>query len=599
MTRDDFIEIVTLNGLLGSVRYGYLDDIISGGVQAGVVRSELKDPDNGSKMVAHKQGTVASYLDYLDSTSTGLEKYSADGMLQIHVGDSTTEQAGASGYLFDYITTYWRAAGMPAAGMLGTINFGGSGYTLKGFVEDPLNASFVGPTGAFPGVTAGAGAWDYYGHKPSGAVSLLTALAYRATVPATVKNVQWVLCYGINDLILYNDVGTGTVDSISEYISGYVIKAIKKIQIAFPGDSVVLRMPNPMTSRPFNAAFPSSSAYPTFDTDLTAAQTLVSNWNNGLRLAYQKARNICPRTVLFDSWSKVFGGSDPTVDAGQTATTNPFLQDRVHPSNYGYRFLGHELFNQLFGNSQTRQTYSGRRYLADRKITNGWTGNAWDYYGQYFRENPKFKELGSFNIVGAGSTYMDIDCDAVTLKKILSGYGAGRVFCSVSTSDLGSTAFLLGNATALTVNTSGSNARITGVSPPSGAKGTRAIATFYTDNYLSPPKISFAGALVQGTPVFSAIMDVVPSGIASMTLTTTLAVPSSVVVGIYRHISNTRTLIATGTIAANGFNIVLTSGTDFTAIATVGLLQEVWEILPTTATSVPAGCAIKLTLNPN
>ena len=524
---------------------------------------------------------------------------SLTNLLQIHCGDSTTEQAGGSGFLFDVITTYWRQAGMPASGILGTINFGGSGYTLKGYVDDALNASFVGPTGDMPGVSAPPGQWDYYGHKPAGAVSQATALDYRSKIPANVSHVQWVICYGINDLILYNDVGRGSVESIANYIAGYVVKAVDKIQATYPGDSIVLRMPNPMTARPFSAQFPSASAYPEFDTDLTAAQNLVSNWNAGLRLAYQKAQNLCARTVLFDTWGKVFGKSDPTIPAGTTAGTNPALQDRVHPSNFGYRYLGHELCNFLFGNTQTRQTYNGRRYIADQKITNGWTGNAYDTYGQYFRNNQKYKELGSWNLVGAGSVYMDIQTDAASLKKVLAGFGAGRIYCTVGTDELDSTSFLLGNFTSIAFSDSGANARLSGVTPPAAIYASRAIITFYTDNFLNPPKISFAGALVQGQAVYSAIMDLVPGGLASITVTTTLAVPNNTVVAIYRHISNTRTLIATATITPNAFNTTLMSGTDFTAIPTVGLLQEVWEIVPTTATGVPAGCCIKLTMNPN
>ncbi len=559
------------------------------------IRSDLSNPAKGATLSAHKESNVAAYL---DSLTTGLGDFSANNMLQIHVGDSTTEQAGGSGYLFDYITTYWRGAGMPANGMLGTINFGGSGYRLKNFVEDAVNSTFAGPTGAMPGATAGPGAWDYYGHKPAGAVSLATALKYRSGVPAAVKHVQWVICYGINDLILYNDVGTGTVDSIATYIAGYLVKAMGRIQAAFPGDSIVLRMPNPMVARPYNAAFPSSTAYPTFDTDLSGSQQLVSNWNAGLRLAYQKAQNLFPRSALFDTGSKVFGLSDPTVSPGQTAGTNPTLQDRVHPSFVGYRMIAHELFNQLFGNQQVRQCYNGRRFMADLKITNGWAGNAWDYYGQYFRNNQKFKELGSFNLVGAGSTYMDVDADPASLKKILAGFGAGRIFCTVGTDDLLSTSLLLGNFTSMAINASGSNSRITGISATAVA-GSRSVVTFYTDNYLNPPKISFAGALVQGQPVFNAVMDVVPSGLASLTVTTTLAVSTNVVVEIYRHISNTRSLVATATIGPNAFNKTLMSGTDFAAISAIGVLQEVWEILPVTAAGVPAGCALKLTLNPN
>lgn len=596
MTRDDFIETVTFNGLLGSVRYGYLDDIISGGVQAGVVRSELKDPLQGSKMVAHKQGTVSSYL---DSSTTGLGNYSPDGMLQIHVGDSTTEQAGGSGFMFDFITTYWRAKEMPCAGMLGTINFGGSGYRLKNFVEDPLNVSFVGPTGDLPGEPAPPGQWDYYGHKPGGSVSLATALQYRSKVSPKVRHVQWVMCYGINDLILYNDVGGKSVEEIGDYLSKYLLTAIGRIQAKFPGDSVVLRMSNPMTARPYNAAFPNANAWPRFDSDLSYAQALVGNWNSGLRLAYQKAQNVYPRTILFDTHSKVFGLGNPTIESGNTATTNPSLQDRVHPSSFGYRYLGHELFNLLFGDEQTKQVYNGRRYIADLQITNGWVGEAYDYYGQYFRNNQKFKPLGSFNLVSAGPTHMDIDADPNVLKKILGGFGAGRIFCTVGDTDLYSVSYRVGDFTRLSIGAAGTNSRISGITPPDSVYKTRSIVTFYTDNYLSPPKISLAGACVQGSSVFHAVMDVVPSGLASMTITSTLAIPAETTVEIYRHISNQRIKIATGVIGVNAFNKTLVSGVDFTPIASVGVLQEVWEIIPTIATRVPAGCAIKLTLNPN
>ena len=587
-------DVVTESGLVPTIAKQARVSAEKTAVLQGLL-ADPSDPAHGAGMLAHKLGNVGTYL---DSLTSGLGDFSANNMLQIHVGDSTTEQAGGSGFMFDFITTYWRAPGMPANGMLGTINFGGSGYRLKNFVEDAVNTAFVGPTGAMPGVAASPGQWDYYGHKPSGAVSLATALKYRSGIPSTVKHVQWVLCYGINDLILYNDVGTGSPESIANYVAGYLVKAMGKIQAAFPGDSIVLRMPNPMVARPLNAAFPSSSAYPTFDTDLAGSLQLVTNWNAGLRLAYQKAQNIFPRSVLFDTGAKVFGASDPTVNPGQGADTNPTLQDRVHPSALGYRQIGHELFNQLFGNQQVRQCYNGRRFMADQKITNGWSGSPWNYYGQYFRNNQKFKELGSFTLVGAGSTYMDVDAESTSLKKVLGGYGAGRIFCTVGTDDLLSTSFMLGNFTAMAINPSGANSRITGVSAAVAA-GSRSIVTFYTDNYLSSPKISFAGALVQGQPIFTAIMDVVPSGLASISVTTTLAVPTNMTVEIYRHISNARTLIATATLSPNSFNKTLLSGTDFTAIPAVGLLQEVWEVLPTAATNVPYGCALKLTLNPN
>lgn len=554
------------------------------------------DPFKGSALVDHREGTVRSAL---DSITSGLGDLHPDGLLQIYVGDSTTEQAGGSGFMFDYITTYWRGTGMPASGMLGTVNFGGSGYTLKGFVEDPLNPLFVGPTGPLPGVSAGVGVYDYWGHKPVGAVSLATALAWRANVPSYVKHVNWPICYSINDLILSNTVGTLGSEAIADYIADYLLKAGRRIQAAFPKDSILLRMPNPMTARPFNASFPSSTAYPNFDTDEPYAVALVEEWNRGMRLGYQKASNMLPRCALFDSWALVFGASTPSIPAGTGAGSNAALGDRVHPSQLTYRYSGHEQFNMLFGHLVTKQVYSGRRALVDQQIVNGTAGPGYSLYGQYMKNNPEFKELGSWNLVGAGSSFMDVSVNPVVLKKVLAGFGSGRIYCVVGTEEFGSTSFLLGNYTSLTIGASGANSRITGVTPPAAIYTSRATVTFYTDNYLNPPKISFAGALVQGTSVYQAIMDVVPGGISSITLTTTMAVPTNTTVQLYRHISNVRTLIATGIIIGNSFNLTLTSGTDFTPIPAIGLKQEVWEVLPTVATSVPVGCAIKVTLNPS
>lgn len=559
------------------------------------VRLASNTPGEGAEIVKHKEGSAGSYL---DSMTTGLGNVSPDGLLQIWVGDSTTEQAGGSGFLFDTITTYWRIPGMPAEKMLGTINFGGSGYRLKNFVEDPVNNSFVGPTGSLPGVSAGPGQWDFFGHKPAGAVSLATAIKYRRDIPTYVNAVQWVFCYGINDLILYNDVGGGTVQEIADYLLGYILKAIGTIQAEFPGDSVILRMPNPMAARPVNAQFPSSVAWPNFNTDEAYAIQMMTNWNAALRLAYQLAQDVYPRTAVFDTWKSVFGNSNPAVPAGAGANQNLMLQDLVHPSNFGYRYSGHESMNLLFGNLQTKQSYSGRKFNVDRRIVNGWAGNPWDYYGQYFRNSQKFKELCSFNVVGAGSNFFDIEANSADLKNILSGFGAGKIYCAVGTDELSSVAFLLGNYTSLAINASGANARISGGFQPSTIYGTRSIVTFYTDNFLNPPKISFAGALVQDASIFYAIMDILPGGISSMTLTTTLAVSTPVTVQIYRHIRNSRTLIATGVIAGNSYSVTLASGVGFTAIPAIGLLQEVWEIKPTVAALVP-GCAIKLTLNPS
>lgn len=566
---------------------------LNGGAQELEIRLGSRDPDKGAELVKHKEGSVGTYL---DSLTTGLGNVSPDGLLQIWVGDSTTEQAGGSGFLFDTITTYWRGAGMPAEKMLGTINFGGSGYRLKNFVEDPINSAFVGPTGSLPGVSAGPGQWDYFGHKPAGSVSLATAIEYRRNIPDYVNAVQWVFCYGINDLILYNDIGGGTVQEIADVLLGYILKAVGTIQDAFPGDSVILRMPNPMAARPVNAQFPSSTAWPNFNTDEAYAIQMMTTWNSALRLAYRLAQDVYPRTALFDTWQSVLGYSNPSIPAGTGPNQNPMLQDLVHLSNFGYRYSGHECMNMQFGNSQTRQTYSGRKFKADRMITNGWAGNPWDYYGQYFRNSQKFKELCSFNVVGAGSNFFDIEANSADLKKILAGFGAGRIYCSVGTDEFSSVAFLLGNYTSLAISASGTNARISRGFQPSAIYGTRSVVTFYTDNFPAP-KVSFAGPLVQDTSVFYSLMDVVPGGIASITLTTTLAVNTAVTVQIYRHVSNQRVLIATGTIAGNGYNVTLKSGVDFTAIPTLGLLQEVWEVKPTVAALVP-GCAIKITLNP-
>lgn len=356
----------------------------------------------GSSLVGYQPsgtGAVATTVQTaLRATPGDFGDYSVDNNLFIFCGDSTTEQMGAAGYGFDRLTVR-RNLGEKWEKVLGTINFGGSGYTINGFVNDPAGTLPVVSTS-----NLGVGQWDYFGHKPTGAVSLATSMAWRA---GKADRVTWVLCFGINDCILYAAIGNLSQAEISNYIAERLHKAVTTIQNTYPQDKIVLRVPNPMTARPYNAGagYPSAAQYPSFGFNLAADQALVEKWNQGIRNAYLAVRNRHPGTILFDTWDKVFGQSDTTLTAG---TQLPFLGDLVHPSGSGYIALAEALVTHL---SSTFKGNPSRRAEATLRAA-ALSVNPWEVYPNFFLDNLDYKLLfdtkENYGLISIGSNYIDI-----------------------------------------------------------------------------------------------------------------------------------------------------------------------------------------------
>ena len=232
------------------------------------------------------QGIVQPELDSAIAISNvgGLGDFSPDGALVIACGDSTTEQFNANNGGSEQIVKL-RQLGEVWGKLVGFVNFGGSGYTLAGFVNDVVGTLPTSPT---TGVAAVSN-WDYYGHKPTGAISQATALAWRV---GKADRALWRICYGINDLILYAATGNLSQSAITDYLAPLLRTAIQRILTAYPRDSIVLEIPNPMTARPYvsTAGFPSATAYPAFGSVLADDQALVEKWNQALRATYGAKR---------------------------------------------------------------------------------------------------------------------------------------------------------------------------------------------------------------------------------------------------------------------------------------------------------------------
>ena len=365
----------------------------------------------------------------------GLGDYSVDNQLFIFCGDSTTEQMGGNAYGFDKITANHRVTGGAFENVIGTVNFGGSGFKLSLFVNEAEKSLPVVSTS-----NLGVGKWDYYGHKPTGAVNLNTALAWRA---GKADKVTWVICYGINDCILDASIGNLTEGGITDYIYSLLNSAVERINSAYPTDSVILRSPNPMTARPYvpAAGYPSPTAYPTFGNDIGTDQAIVEKWNNAINSAYKKAASIHPRTVLFDTWEYVFGKSNTTLDA---ASELPWLRDLVHPSASGYTSLCDALINFLTGYNRNKYF---QRVIESTARSSLLSINPWEVDANYLHGNPQFKLL----CVGRQkatieSSYIDTEVlntdfyaqiDQLKPIYIASGHAVAQKFSTYSVTSIG------------------------------------------------------------------------------------------------------------------------------------------------------------------
>jgi hypothetical protein len=262
-----------------------------------------------------------------DQVAGGLGDIDITDLLIIACGDSGTERLNVGVGGSSMIATL-RAKGGAWEKIRGFVNFGGSGNTLNAFVSSAVGTLPV----VDPDNNLGANSWDYYGHKPTGAVNLETALVWRE---GKAKNVLWRVSFGRNDLTLTNTHGSQSQEYITDYLATRLRTAVNRIHAVYPNDPIVLDLPCPMTARPYTGVSPSPSAYPWFGDDEATDQAFCEKLNQGLRGAYMAVRNEFGKTVVFDSWKHIFGSSDPSKPA---RTGQPFMDDTVHATSEADRY---------------------------------------------------------------------------------------------------------------------------------------------------------------------------------------------------------------------------------------------------------------------
>ena len=413
-------------------------------VAGGLLISAVTESASSVKHTPYGSGAVATTVEAtLRSPTSGLGDYNIENTLHIFCGDSTTEGLQVAGGAADRFKQL-RQVGGPLEKVIGMINFGGSGHALAGFVNDAATPGFVGPS---IGAEVGILQWDSWLHKPTGAISQATGLAWRAQYPQ--YRVIWTICYGINDLILYAATGNLSQQGIVDYLVPLLRTAVTRIKAAWPQDQVILRIPNPMTFQPYNAQFPSAAAYPTFDTpgQEATSRALVEKWNQALRQTYYTVQGEFSRCVLMETWENIFGKSDTTLTA---ATQLPFLGDRVHPSVAGYAATAVQytrLVVPRYANLPPRKEEADSRALL---LAN----NAWENYPRYFENNTRYKNVLDCSLVGIGSNFIDL---AISYAKFQQQV-FGPIYIAIE--GLAAQYFATYNAGA-----SGANTRLTAVAP--------------------------------------------------------------------------------------------------------------------------------------
>ena len=413
-----------------------------------------------------------------DRVQTGLDRAATDGSqyktakpeinlnnaVLIFCGDSTTEQDQANGYGFDRITTLYRGTAGRLRQIYGVINFGGSGHKLSGWVNDALGTV---PTIPDDATNHGTSAWDYFGHKPTGATSLTTALAWRAANQPNRKAI-WTICYGINDCILDASIGNLTQTAITDYLAPLLRTAINTILNSAAGkyDYVILRTPNPMVARPYVSAavFPSAAQYPTLCSVDATDQALVEKWNQAIRNAYIAVKGEHSRVVFFDTWDRCYGKSDTTVLASLTG----YLGDLVHPSVLGYRQRA-DAFVDLIAPVELGSF--GRQQQAEAQATAN-SSSAWLYYPNYFRDNNNYKPLITKKLLigSIGVNYIDIGISLADFYKLV---GVGKTIY-ISVGDLAAQSFVNYSCSA-----TGANTRLTGVAPSAAMQAASGLVEIY------------------------------------------------------------------------------------------------------------------------
>ncbi len=366
---------------------------------------------NQMRDAVNEMAVIQGNPNSLSKTTIQKESIVWDNKLLLNCGDSTTWQMTATGYGFDWATAFHRKAGNKMEKITGYVNFGSSGYTLNGFLNDALTTvPAINTT-----TNLGLFNWDYYGHNVQVAIPQKTAIAYRKTIPN--QEVVWSLCYGINDCILYAENGNKTLTDLTAYLVGMLNTAVAMFKKECPKDTVILRMPNTMAARPFNsvAGFPSPTAYPSFGNDKPTDVTLVTKWNTAIRNAYILASQANLNVILLDTHKKIFGNLSAEVDANQ----RPFMGDLVHPGAEGYNSIIDEIAN-IFTDNRVQKDFSRIDEAEKRAVLIG--NKPYENYSEYILNEIYYKlVLNSKNSSLSGSTYIDVPFSKTVLDSKIGG----------------------------------------------------------------------------------------------------------------------------------------------------------------------------------
>ena len=361
----------------------------------------------------------------------------------IGVGDSTTWQSQVSGAMYESFKRA-RDEGQQLENIAGTFNFATSGYTLSGFVNDARDTGFSYPT---VGSDLGVNVLDSWWHAGFNAASQATVLHFRNQSIYEGYTAIWLLCFGINDLILDNTYGNLSESGIIDYLQPLLETAIRRFILNNENDVIIIRPPNPMVARPYDdqAGFPSATEYPTFGDVVATDEALVEKWNQALRKTYERAHKTFPSCYYLDVYDDIFQVSDTTINADN----DTLYTDLVHPSAIAYRAMGDKLVYAI--NPITEHAVIP--VAESRESSEPWV------YHNYLKHKDDYIRLASGEVVGIGASYMDVSIDTNLLKNIVNR---------------DNTVYFRFNgvrgwhdASGYSFTVSGNNTRILGVSPPS------------------------------------------------------------------------------------------------------------------------------------